>query len=622
MGANLSIHRIRLGLGGKLILAILVAGSIPIVVGLSATYFRGNAQLIEVIGGSFRALAKVSAAKIDGELLHLITGDRELAELAAEDPGIRKVLLEEGTTSGTGRLLTWMQPTVTRKKSVSGNVLDSWITGMNGNAPRKNPPDQRKPDTTTVSRLRFDEERKRYVIQITTPIHERDSDSLIGFLHRAYDAKKFLDPLVYPIRFGITGHVMVVDNRGVIVSCPLLITGSRITDEPLIAKVVRDEAGWITAESDGHGGQKFSLVGHAPLEGINSFLEPGTSLAMFVWQDSEEIFAPGQSLLMGVGLAGVLAIALLGILGYYASNRIVNPIRRLRQEASHIAAGELKRSLTIRTGDEIEELAEEFNSMRVQLDQFISSLEEKVEERTHKLKEAQAEKERVMDQLIQAEKMTAIGTMASGVGHEINNPLYAILGTAEAIRDEEDIARCREYSKGIIKYSKEIAEIVKNISGYVQPGERHDLQRVDVNERLSNAVALAKLSILNDSVEIRQDMNPIPEVLAKSEEIQQALFNIIRNGIQAINGKGILEVASHREGDRVSVRIRDTGKGIPKDIQGKIFDPFFTTKGPDEGEGLGLYVVQQIITKYNGTIDVETEDGVGTVFTIQLPIAD
>ena len=145
---------------------------------------------------------------------------------------------------------------------------------------------------------------------------------------------------------------------------------------------------------------------------------------------------------------------------------------------------------------------------------------------------------------------------------------------------------------------------------------------MDVNERLSNAIALVKLSILNDSVEIRQDMNPIPEVLAKSEEIQQALFNIIRNGIQAINGKGILEVASHREGDRVSVRIRDTGKGIPKDIQGKIFDPFFTTKGPDEGEGLGLYVVQQIITKYNGTIDVETEDGVGTVFTIQLPIAD
>ena len=90
MGANLSIHRIRLGLGGKLILAILVAGSIPIVVGLSATYFRGNAQLIEVIGGRFRALAKVSAAKIDGELLHLITGDRELAELAADTqvPGI------------------------------------------------------------------------------------------------------------------------------------------------------------------------------------------------------------------------------------------------------------------------------------------------------------------------------------------------------------------------------------------------------------------------------------------------------------------------------------------------------------------------------------------------------
>ena len=85
--------------------------------------------------------------------------------------------------------------------------------------------------------------------------------------------------LVYPIRFGATGHVMLIDNLGMIVSCPLLVTGSRIDDESLVRRVASDEAGWTTAESDGHGGQKFSIVGHAPLPGANRFLRPGAVVA-------------------------------------------------------------------------------------------------------------------------------------------------------------------------------------------------------------------------------------------------------------------------------------------------------------------------------------------------------
>ena len=257
-----------------------------------------------------------------------------------------------------------------------------------------------------------------------------------------------------------------------------------------------------------------------------------------------------------------------------------------------------------------------------QLHRHEEDLEELVAERTRELYRAQEEKEQVMEQLIQAEKMTAIGTMASGIGHEINNPLYTILGMAEAIRDEVDIDRCYEYSRQIISHSREIAEIVKNFSGYVQPGSKHDLQQVDVNERIKAAIALVKQSLLSDEIEISWKAERVHTILAKSEEIQQIFFNIIRNGIQAIDGKGLVEINIYQKGKRVIVRIRDSGKGIPDTVKGRIFDPFFTTKGPDEGEGLGLYVVQQIVIKYNGVINMESESGRGTVFTIEFPATD
>jgi len=250
------------------------------------------------------------------------------------------------------------------------------------------------------------------------------------------------------------------------------------------------------------------------------------------------------------------------------------------------------------------------------------SLEEKVDERTQELRETQAEKDQVVQQLIQAEKMAAIGTMASGIGHEINNPLYAILGKAEAIRDEADVSRCRGYGRDIVAYSKQIAEIVKNLSGYARPSGEQDLELVDVNEKLSEAASMARRLFLDDQVKIKENLLPVPGIMANSEEIQQVFFNVIRNGIQAIEEEGFLEITSRREESRVSIRIRDTGEGIPEKNLRKVFDPFFTTRGPDQGEGLGLFITQQIVRKYTGTITFESRKGEGTVCIIEFPAVE
>ncbi|MDH4234536.1 MAG: ATP-binding protein [Gallionella sp.] len=614
----------RFGLSGKLVLAILAVGVIPLVISLSVAYYRGSNELQTVIGASFQALAEGSAAKVDAELQRIITVDRVLAQQAEDDPKVRTELLGNQPRGKNSSVVKFDWPPIAQIEPVIDALEASWVTGPEG------VPGEVKTVTPTTDNaaarmtwLYLNSATRQHLLHISTPIHDGKGTTPAGWLHRDYDVKKLFDPIIYPIRFGSTGHVMLINNAGAIISCPMLVTGSRIEDRALLDLVTNNHAGWTTAENDGHGRRAFSIAGYAPLAGVNALLPPGESWHMFVWQDSREIFAPAKSLLISVMLAGLLSLGLLVALSYYASGHIVKPIQRLRREASRIAGGDLSQPLAIHTGDEIEELAGELDEMRIQLRQHIGTLEEKVEERTRELRENQAEKDRVTEQLIQAEKVAAIGTMASGIGHEINNPLYVIMGRAEAIRDEKDISACNEYARDIIKHTKHISAIVKNLSGYIRPASQHELEEIDVHQKLVEALAMAKLTLLDDRIEIRQNFAPVPKISAKPEEIQQVFFNVIRNGIQAMAGKkGILELTTTLEDNQVCIRIQDTGTGIRAEHLGKIFDPFFTTKGPDEGEGLGMFIVQKIVTKYNGLITLESQVDKGTTVTIRFPGAE
>ena len=618
----------RLGLSGKLVLVILVVGTIPLIVGLSIAYYRGKSELQEVIGASFQALAEDSAAKVNVEIQRIITVDHMLAQHAAGDSSVRTTLQGNHFRGKDSSIFRFDWPVINETASATGILNASWVTGPEG-GPNRAEDAASSPEKaiTRVSMLHPNSTAQNYLLRISTPIHVGQENTLIGWLHRDYDVKKLFDHLIYPIRFGYTGHVMLIDNLGTIISCPLLATGSLIEDQTLLTRVTNDQAGWITTKNDGHGRRVFSIVGHAPLAEVNHSLQPGESWHMFVWRDSGEIFAPAQSFLIGVALTGLFSLVLLGALGFYASRRIVKPIQRLRQEARLITDGNLNQSLVIHTGDEIQELADGFDTMRIQLRQHFETLEEKVEERTRELRENQAEKDRVVEQLIQAEKVSAIGTMVSGIGHEINNPLYVIMGKAEAIRDEKDISECNEHARDIIKHAKHISAIVKNLSGYIRPTSQHELENTDVHEGLTEAIAMAKRLLLDDRIEIRQNFSPVPNISARPEEIQQVLFNVIRNGIQAMVGKGVLEITTTLEDSQVCIRIRDTGTGIKTEHLGKIFDPFFTTKGPNkgeskgegEGEGLGMYIVKNIVNKYNGTITLESQAGKGTTVTIRFP---
>jgi len=253
------------------------------------------------------------------------------------------------------------------------------------------------------------------------------------------------------------------------------------------------------------------------------------------------------------------------------------------------------------------------------LHQHEEQLEELVAERTRELRETQQEKERVLEHLIQAEKMAAVGTLVSGIGHEINNPLYVLFAAAEELADEKDINQCRLYGETILKQAKNIRETVKNLSLYVQPGSRHDLQAVDISTTIKEAVHLAQQTLQGNQIEFSIDTKPGLEIQAKSEEIQQVIFNILRNAVQAIDDRGRVIIRLRQQDDCLEINIEDNGPGIPHEHLKRVFDPFFTTKGPDEGEGLGLYIILQIVTRYRGTIDVENVVEGGTRFVLRFP---
>lgn len=251
------------------------------------------------------------------------------------------------------------------------------------------------------------------------------------------------------------------------------------------------------------------------------------------------------------------------------------------------------------------------------LRRYDEHLEELIEQRTQELRETQAQKEQVVERLIQSEKLAAIGTLVSGIGHEINNPLYMILGTAEALQDATNVDECRRFGNEIIEHCRKISSTVTNLSQYARPGSVHHTQTVDLNDVVEAAIESAHRTQRSDKVDIVWTRQPVAEVLGKADELQQALFNVIRNAVQACGKHGVIRIGLEERCDSVDVLVRDNGPGIPEAHRSKVFDPFFSTKGPDDGEGLGLYIVRQIVSRHGG--DIQVTSGEGTTFTLRFP---
>jgi len=232
--------------------------------------------------------------------------------------------------------------------------------------------------------------------------------------------------------------------------------------------------------------------------------------------------------------------------------------------------------------------------------------------------------------IYQAEKLASIGVLAAGLAHEMGNPLAVILGFTDLLKERfGDGSRERADLDIIEQSARDAQRVVENMLGFarVTEGQR---TRTDVVACIESVVGVIRHAVTLRGVEIRvETTRPLPEVRGDPREFQQVLINLANNAVAAMQGrKGILTFRARRDGDRVRVEVRDTGRGIPEAIRDRVFDPFFTTKQVGEGTGLGLSLCCGIIDKIGGKISVssvseEDQPGQagGTVFELTLPVA-
>lgn len=227
----------------------------------------------------------------------------------------------------------------------------------------------------------------------------------------------------------------------------------------------------------------------------------------------------------------------------------------------------------------------------------------------------------ITDQMIQTEKMSGLGTLAAGLAHELNNPLYSIVGLSEMIISENKIEKINSFAQRIIDNSQKMASVVENLAVYSQSNIVKGREVVNINERLDAALELALLADHSKTITIDKNYCSMAFLRAKPEEVEQIFFNIISNSVQAMKEKGKLTLSSsHIENEKIAVKIQDTGEGVPKEFIARVFDPFFTTKDQGQGTGLGLTVVYQLLKKYDGTIKFDSVQGEGTTVEIQWPV--
>lgn len=229
-------------------------------------------------------------------------------------------------------------------------------------------------------------------------------------------------------------------------------------------------------------------------------------------------------------------------------------------------------------------------------------------------------------QMVQAEKMAALGQTISGVAHELNNPLATILSWAERLSERDVDDKTRQGLEVILAESERAARIVRNLLTFARKRQTTRAM-VDLNQVVRETVALRAYEQKVSNIQLVEALaSGVPEVFADGHQIKQVLLNLLINAEQACigaHGRGTIVLRTWQDHDRGSVvlEVNDDGPGIPDERQGKVFDPFFTTKEVGQGTGLGLTVAYAIIQEHNGRIWLTSKRGQGTSFFVELPVS-
>ena len=338
-------------------------------------------------------------------------------------------------------------------------------------------------------------------------------------------------------------------------------------------------------------------------------------------------------------MIGIVAISLSFILvvsisvGVLLNRLIYVRLKDLEAGAKKLSSGDLDHRIPVRGNDEFGRMAGSFNLMtgalqksREELQEWVQTLEQKVEKRTQELRAAEAE-------VAQGEKLASVGILSAGIAHELNNPLTGVLTFTSLLRKKmPEGSQDAEDLDLVIHETKRCASIIRRLLDFGRE-KVPEKKFANINQLIENTVRLVERPASLQQIEINMDLDSdLPLVWIDADLIKQVIMNMLINAQQAIEGKGSITIQTRRYTGKsspkpgvepeptVEIAIIDTGCGIPEPNLQRIFDPFFTSKEVGKGTGLGLSVSFGIIRAHGGAIKVESVVGDGTTFRIQLPI--
>jgi signal transduction histidine kinase len=361
----------------------------------------------------------------------------------------------------------------------------------------------------------------------------------------------------------------------------------------------------------------------------------------FVWLSSQAPNELGRAVVpLLLAVASVLGIVVLLV------RDVVVPLRVLEKRSEEMAKGQLARPVPPwGEADEIGRLAVMFEEMRrslrdrlrstesinVDLEREVRRRTEALEQRNSELYEALDKLRRAQDNLVRSEKLASMGRLVAGIAHEINNPVNAVINSlgpldelikqiacGEQHSPQEAAKEATEILAVVQRGAARTKAIVQALHGYAR-GDDSVQREVQLARSVDETLGLLQHRLRK--VKVVKDVDPNVRILGFPGQIDQVLMNLLTNAAQAIGDEGgTIHVEASSRDDRVLLEVADDGPGIPKEILPRIFDPFFTTKDVGEGSGLGLSIVHGIVERHGGRIDVHSEPGQGSRFSISFPL--
>jgi signal transduction histidine kinase len=404
------------------------------------------------------------------------------------------------------------------------------------------------------------------------------------------------------------------------------------------------------------------LFAHANSKGYKDFKSLGWIL--IIEHETEEIFAPVTKLRNFILFASLGIMMLAIFIGLFVSLSISNPVKKLKDATVEIGKGRLDTKIDIKSKDEIGDLADSFNKMTTdlkkaynRLESYSKDLEEEVKKRTQELEEAKSGLEKAVDErtkelqqeradltrsqtamlymvedlnkqstklrgaqdaLVRSERLSAIGQLASSVAHELRNPLGVMKNVVyyfnmlELGKDNDEVKENLDILATEIENSNKIISDLLEFARIKEPTLRPENINTIIKEVLNRLEKSPNIEVLTELGDT------LPDVELDALQIQQVFYNIAKNAIETMDKGGALKIKTNLKADFIETSFVDTGSGISKENLVKIFNPLFSTKV--KGTGLGLSVCQSLVEGHGGKIEVKSEVGKGTTFTVKLPV--